>query len=626
VTRPRLATLIAIAMCAVLCAPGGLASAQPRLSTATNEIKAGLSPKKINFGKVQAGTASRPQPVTFTNHGSVEMSAPVVSVTGNAFDLDSNDCVGTMPAGGSCMVSVTFMPPSKGKFKSGLLSFADAAAGSPQKVKLEGVGLTGPLPTTTPTESPTPSATSTPTATATGSSVATPTVTTTSTTTPTASTTSNPTTTVTATSSATSTQTASATSTVTATTTRTATATKTVKPTESATASATKSATATSTATETATPSATPTATTTATLTATPTATPTLTATSTGTSTPTATATPIFNIVFVSSTSSNGELGGQAGADAECASLAAAANLPPGTYKAWISTTTIDAAAKLGSARGFVRTDGEPFADQVSDIEAGSIMNSLDLDETGANVGRQNVWTGTNDSGTAHVPNTCGDWTLASGASFGELGSTTGGAGSWSDDATETDCFALARIYCFDTSHVTALTVIPATGRIAFVSNTKFATSLGVPAADAICQSEAVGAGLPNSTQFLALLSTSTAAAASRFDMSPTSAAYVRPDGIKVGDAPTIASGATLDSGIWQHADGSYVTEFAGAVWTGSTSPNVTGVLTSTCQDWLSVNPGDTGSEGVSVVTDLWWNPDMSTSCGRPLQVFCLEQ
>jgi hypothetical protein len=108
--------------------------------------------------------------------------------------------------------------------------------------------------------------------------------------------------------------------------------------------------------------------------------------------------------------------------------------------------------------------------------------------------------------------------------------------------------------------------------------------------------------------------------------MSAPSAPYVRPDGIEIADAPTIAAGSTLDSGIWQHADGSYVTEFAAATWTGSAAPNVVGTLPATCQDWMTTNGADTGSEGVSNVTDVWWNSGMSTSCAEPLSVYCLAQ
>lgn len=280
----------------------------------------------------------------------------------------------------------------------------------------------------------------------------------------------------------------------------------------------------------------------------------------------------------------------------------------------------------MPTARGFVRPDGKPFADQVSNIAAGIILNPLNLDESGIDVGRQSVWTGTTDAGTVNNSASCADWTIGTGISFGEQGVSTGGAGAWSDDAVETGCNSPAHIYCFDTSHVSTLSVTPASGRIAFVSKGSFATSQGVPSADALCQSEAAAAGLPNSAQFLALLATSTASAASRFDLSAMSPPYVRPDGIEIADAPTLAAGDSLNSGIWQHADGSYVTEFAASAWTGSTSPNVVGTLSTTCQNWSTTFGADTGSEGVSNVTDIWWNSGASTSCAVSRPVYCLEQ
>jgi centrosomal CEP192-like protein len=248
------------AICAVLCALVSLASAQTNPSATKNKLAVELSPRKINFGKVAAGIQSTAQNVTLSNKGSVELSTPLVTVTGTGFSLESNGCISAIPPAGSCPVSVRFTPPAKGNFKNGLLKFTDAAAGSPQKVKLIGVGLT--------------------------------------------------------------------------------------------------------------------------------------------------------------------------------------------------------------------------------------------------------------------------------------------------------------HFYCFDVSHITTLTVTPASGRIAFVSRESFATMLGLSSADTLCHSEATAGGLSNPTQFLAMLSTSTASAASRFDLSAMSPSYVRPDGIEIADAPTIAAGSTLDSGIWQHADGSYVTEF----------------------------------------------------------------
>jgi hypothetical protein len=44
-----------------------------------------------------------------------------------------------------------------------------------------------------------------------------------------------------------------------------------------------------------------------------------------------------FRYVFVSSTTTNGNIGGVAGADSTCQALADASSLPAGSYKAWIS-------------------------------------------------------------------------------------------------------------------------------------------------------------------------------------------------------------------------------------------------------------------------------------------------
>ncbi|HYL59494.1 MAG TPA: hypothetical protein VEU51_11520, partial [Candidatus Acidoferrales bacterium] len=215
--------------------------------------KAKIAPKTINFGKVPELTTSASRPVTFTNASAGTLDAPSVAVSGTGFMLTANGCAGVLPAGGGCQVSAAFKPPGVGKFKNGLITFTDAAAKSPQHVKLVGAGLLGPTPT----------------------------------------------------------------------------------------------------------PTATPTITATPTRSATPT--PTSTATPTATASPTATATPVFNKVFVTSSTFDGNLGGQAGADADCASLASGAGLA-GTFKAWLSTSGLNAKDKLGSARGFVRIDGQPFA------------------------------------------------------------------------------------------------------------------------------------------------------------------------------------------------------------------------------------------------------------------------
>lgn len=170
------------------------------------------------------------------------------------------------------------------------------------------------------------------------------------------------------------------------------------------------------------------------------------------------------------------------------------------------------------------------------------------------------------------------------------------------------------------------LTITPATGRIAFVTEAAFDTSAGLSGADAQCQNEAAAQSLPNASTFLALLATSTQAPASRFTLTSSSMPYVRPDGIKIANALAIASGSALQSGIWQHADGSYVTALGGTVWTGSTLPSSAGTLATTCQDWSTLNGANVGSLGESSLVDPgWWATGGSSSCGDPWSIYCLE-
>jgi hypothetical protein len=316
-------------------------------------------------------------------------------------------------------------------------------------------------------------------------------------------------------------------------------------------------------------------------------------------------------------------MGGLAGADTKCSTRATSAGLT-GTWRAWLSTSTVNASSRLTGARGFVRADGQPFADQVSDIVAGRILNPLTIDETGNDRGRQDVWTGTDNNGTLETPiETCGDWG-STGASGWE-GMSSGGPGIWSNEGASSSCNSFAFIYCFDVSHANALTITPVSGRTAFVSSGSFDTTTGISGADTLCQNEALGASLPNASQYKALLSTSTASAASRFDLSAGSQPYVRPDGIKIADAPAIASGIALKSGIWQHANGSYVSALGAGVWTGSLLPNTAGSLTSTCKDWSAATSA-TGETGASNQTDpAWWASGSNVPCGTPLSIYCLQ-
>jgi hypothetical protein len=279
----------------------------------------------------------------------------------------------------------------------------------------------------------------------------------------------------------------------------------------------------------------------------------------------------------------------------------------------------------MGSARGFIRTDGQPFADTIGDITLGRILNLLNLDESGRIVesGSDFVWTGTTNAGTTST-STCSDWTTTSSAGLGMVGLVVSGPFGWSN-AGQLPCNVSEPsgpfLYCFDTSHIAPLTITPVTGRIGFVSKGTFDPSTGITVADTLCVNEATSAGLAEASNFKALLSTTTASAASRFDVSEGSEPFVRIDGIEIAAAPTLAAG-TLDSGIWQNADGTYVTTGTTLAWTGSTSPSTLG--SHTCNNWSTKSASITGSVGDSSRTDLWFN-DGASECSGSAVVYCLE-
>lgn len=113
-------------------------------------------------------------------------------------------------------------------------------------------------------------------------------------------------------------------------------------------------------------------------------------------------------------------LGGLDGADAHCASLAEAAGVTGKTWRAYLSTSTVDAKDRIGSGPWF-NAKGEKIADDVASLhsDANNITKATGLTEKGEQVpGRgdtpneHDMLTGSNADGTEIADQTCGDWTL----------------------------------------------------------------------------------------------------------------------------------------------------------------------------------------------------------------------
>ncbi len=309
-----------------------------------------------------------------------------------------------------------------------------------------------------------------------------------------------------------------------------------------------------------------------------------------------------------------GSIGGLAGADEICSQHASDANLR-GTYVAWLSDSKIDAVERLAGARGWVRTDGLVFADSVEDIVDGDIFNPIYLDETGAPV-RSNVVTGTEEGGTAS-PATCADWTASTGVESFHRGVSHHVYPSWTS-RQRIPCSQNARLYCFGIDRNAAVSLPPPqSGRFAFATTQQLSSAGGLAAFDEACAEEASAAGLRGT--FLAAVATSTASAASRFDLDGEP--WVNTLGqVVIAEPQDLASGSfDLSAAIAWDAQGSPAVE---RVWTGADAPNEIGAQT--CGDWASDSSGAAVVGAPTSVAE--WFSNVVDLCSLDFGVYCLEE
>lgn len=111
-----------------------------------------LSPASLTFPAELTGITSPPQTTTVSNTGNAPLFINGLSTRGAAvldYTVTGDQCSGiTVPAGGSCTLTVTFTPTADG-IRTATLNVLDNAASSPQAITLTGTGGgtgTGPTP------------------------------------------------------------------------------------------------------------------------------------------------------------------------------------------------------------------------------------------------------------------------------------------------------------------------------------------------------------------------------------------------------------------------------------------------------------------------------------------------
>jgi hypothetical protein len=150
---------------------------------------------------------------------------------------------------------------------------------------------------------------------------------------------------------------------------------------------------------------------------------------------------PAANMSFfvTSSNPKGGNLGGLAGADQVCQSLAQAAGAGNKTWHAYLSTSTVDAKTRIGRGPWY-NFKGELIAQNVADLhtadknkisgttaltEKGTTPNYLAMVDGKAAPAAQplqhDILTGTNEDGTKNA-DTCKDWTVGDASAKAMLG------------------------------------------------------------------------------------------------------------------------------------------------------------------------------------------------------------
>ncbi len=97
-----------------------------------------LSLSSLAFGTALAGTTTASRSVTLTNQENTKLTFSSITATGD-FAIASNTCGGSIAAGATCRVGVTFSATATGA-RTGTLTFTDNASNSPQVIALSGTG------------------------------------------------------------------------------------------------------------------------------------------------------------------------------------------------------------------------------------------------------------------------------------------------------------------------------------------------------------------------------------------------------------------------------------------------------------------------------------------------------
>jgi sugar lactone lactonase YvrE len=98
-----------------------------------------LAPTSLGFPSTTVGVAATSLPITLSNPGTAALAISSIAVTNTGGFGQTNNCGGSVAAGGSCTITVSFTPSATGALGA-TLTVTDNATGSPQTLAITGTG------------------------------------------------------------------------------------------------------------------------------------------------------------------------------------------------------------------------------------------------------------------------------------------------------------------------------------------------------------------------------------------------------------------------------------------------------------------------------------------------------
>ncbi|MEO7975145.1 MAG: hypothetical protein ABIU84_16310 [Thermoanaerobaculia bacterium] len=337
-------------------------------------------------------------------------------------------------------------------------------------------------------------------------------------------------------------------------------------------------------------------------------------------------------------------------ADSVCRSRAAAGGLPnAATYRAWLSTSTVDAychvqglggqkstgcggASQPGGGPWYLENGVTPFSPALAELTgpAKTTYRGVLLDEFGdeADFEASRIWTGTTADGV-HDGESCLNWTSANSGESGEIGNALDSAFHWTSGSSRT-CDGARRLLCFEPGESAPFHLGWSPGALAFVSSQtgmgklgdwpQAGAATGLAAGDAICRNLAATAHLPAPESFVAWLSDSANDARDRVTVD---ASFRRVDHYPIASSHADLIDGVATNSLHVDENGSH----AGVPVGVQTGTFADGTATSEdCNGWTSdtVSFDETfGSQ--SAARSNRWTEGLQNDCSLTRRIYCFS-